>query len=203
MKLIQLSPLLFSAALAFSGCAAFGVPETSDPFVKLAQANYLEHAQARPAGAAILMRQAKAICEKRADDYCLAETLKAYGRFMTSGGFNDAKWKATYAQSAYYLDNTVTIDNRMQKGIDYRSRAREIFLKGKKFSEVVNMDHDIASVYWHLGANGDACVWYDRSLEDYSTMIADDPNVPMHFPANFATYQDYVASLKNKLACGK
>jgi hypothetical protein len=38
-------------------------------------------------------------------------------------------------------------------------------------------------------------------LEDYQPMIAANPNVPMHFPNEFATYRDYISSLKKKLGC--
>lgn len=128
--------------------------------------------------------------------------FKSYGRFLNSPGFDNERWAAPYTKGAgKFLDPTVTLDNRRQKAIEYEIQARELLLKSKDYTEVVNVDNDIAASYWHLGDAAQACSWYNRSLEDYPAMIAANPNVPRHFPKEFPTYQDYVGSLKKRLGC--
>ena len=199
---LSLGLLLYSVVFFLAGCAAFGVRESNDPMVKLDQAHYLEYQESRPLAADKMIHQAKAICEERKDDKCLGMVFKSYGRFLNSPGFDNERWAAPYIKGAgKFLDPTVTLGNRRQKAIEYETRARELLLKSKDYTEVVNVDNDIAVTYRHLNDSAQACWWYNRALEDYPAMIAADPNVPMHLPKEFPTYQDYVTSLKKSLGC--
>lgn len=203
MRLDSTSGLVLVSSVVFlAGCAAFGVPESNDPMVKLDQAHYLEYQESRPLAADRLIQQARAICEERKDDKCLGMVFKSYGRFLNSPGFDNERWAAPYTKGmGNFLDPTVTLSNRRQKAIEYEIQARELLLKSNDYTEVVNVDNDIAASYWRLSDSTQACLWYDRSLEDYSAMIAADPNVPRHFPKEFSTYRDYVDSLKKQLGC--
>jgi hypothetical protein len=192
-----------AALFGISGCAALFVPESNDPLVKLEQAHDLDYHRNRPLTADRLIHQAMAICEERKDDNCLGLTLMRYGQFLVSPGFEDEHWAAPYTQGAErFLDSTVTLENRKLKAIEYITRARELFLKEKVYSNVLNADLKLSDTYIYLADKPNACIWITKSHLDFEAAIALDPNLSMHLDTTkWPTWPDFVAWRKKDLGC--
>src|SRR6267378_1202521 len=87
--------LLFLSLLGFAGCAAFGVPATTDPAGKLRDATALFDRQDRPLPAERLIREALELYQKNGDQLGVAEAYRTYGFFFRSGSVG-GKWSKFY-----------------------------------------------------------------------------------------------------------
>ena len=134
--------LLFSL-LAFTGCAAIGVPATSDPAGKLRDATALFDRQDRPLPAERLIREALEIYQKNDDQLGVAEAYRTYGFFFRSASIN-GKWSKFYRDNGF-LDRSATFDARYIKSIEYFEMARAIYSAHQRFDALTNVDLNTGS----------------------------------------------------------
>jgi tetratricopeptide (TPR) repeat protein len=169
-----------------SGCAAFGVPYTSDPYEKLGLAKELFNRQGRPLPAERLIREAIEICNKTNDSKCQAEAYFAYSSFFKSPSVE--KWRKNYQRNGF-MDETATFETRLAKSEEYFNKAislnPEIYLNrgiayydnGQLELAFSDFDKTIALApksewaYVNRGAIYDERGQYDQAIADYDKAI--------------------------------
>src|SRR5438094_2651181 len=104
---------LLLSLLAFAGCAAFGVPATSDPAGKLRDATALFDRQDRPLPAERLIREALEVYQRNGDQLGVAEAYRTYGFFFRARSVG-GKWSKFYRDNGF-LDRSETFDTRYMK----------------------------------------------------------------------------------------
>jgi len=128
--------LLFSIILIWlSGCAAMGVPYTSDPIEKLKWACGLFDYAERPLPAESLIREAIEICQKTNDSECLAQAYLTYGLFFRSLSLTGI-YKNHYKKNGFW-EKTATYETRFAKSDEYFEKALALKPKNPKISEII------------------------------------------------------------------
>lgn len=188
--------------LLLVGCAAMGVVESSDPQVKLNDAEYLYRNYDRPLPAEKLIFEAIEIYQKQGNSRGLGNAHRAYGDLLLSGSM--AKW----GKKMHYHDKSVTYDNRIAKSSEYFTKALEYYqasekqpLEAKQFDNLTNLYFNMGWSYFRLNELKKSCSFYDKSLEAYAENIRRDPTAKPIAPSNFASYPDLVASEKKRASC--
>src|SRR5581483_10318106 len=100
----------FLATLFMTGCAAVGVISSSDPLVKLNDAEALISMR-RPVPAERLIREALDIYQQRGDAHGLAAAHRQYADLLISGAV--VKNEVVYRRSGFQ-DKSVTYDTRLE-----------------------------------------------------------------------------------------
>jgi hypothetical protein len=111
-----------------SGCLAVGVPYTSDPNQKLADASWLIH-KSRPLPAERLIFEALETFKANGDKRGMAEAYRLYGTLLREFVY---KWRD-------YYDKTVTLDNRYAKSIEYFEKVKDIYAENKANANLTNI----------------------------------------------------------------
>jgi lipoprotein NlpI len=169
-----------------SGCAAVGIPSTSDPYEKLGWAKELFDRQRRPLPAERLIREAIEICKKRNDVECQAEGYYTYSLFFKSPAIK--KWGKNYRRNGF-MDETASFETRLAKSEEYFNKAislnPEIYEK-RGISYYENGQFDLAFAdfdkavelapksewaYVNRGAIYNDRGQYDQAIADYDQAI--------------------------------
>jgi tetratricopeptide (TPR) repeat protein len=183
MKLVACT--LQIAALA--GCAAMGVPLTSDPREKLNWAAELFEHQNRPIPALRLIREAIDICETRKDKLCLGEAYRIYGRF--GGTAYIRKWPREYS------------DNALQKSIDNFEKSKNIFLENKLYDTLPTVYFDMGFAYKLIGNQKAACLAFDKSLDSNRENLKSTPDVKPLYAKTYEAFEAEVVAQKTEIGC--
>ena len=190
--------LLFSL-LAFAGCAAIGVPATSDPAGKLRDATALFDRQDRPLPAERLIREALEIYQKNGDQLGVAEAYRTYGFFFRSGSVG-GKWSKFYRNNGF-LERSATFDTRYTKSIEYFEMARAIFSAHQRFDALTNVDLNIGFTFELMGDRQAACQAFDRSRQDNTELLRRKPGTRIELPQGVATYEQFLAPHRQRAGC--
>lgn len=164
-------PAIVLLIFILNGCAAVGVPTTSDPYEKLAWSQELLYRQDRPLPAERLIIEAIEICTEKKDTDCSAEAYSTYGAFLESSSVK--KRKKRY-QKGGFLDKTVKYEDRLSKAIEYYNK-----------SIAIKPD---ATVYYFLGLSYFDKGQYDRAIADLDKAIDLKPNYEGAFAARANAY---------------
>jgi len=135
--------------LAFAGCAAFGVPATSDSAGKLRDATALFDRQDRPLPAERLIREALEVYQRNGDQLGVAEAYRTYGFFFRARSVG-GKWSKFYRDNGF-LDRSATFDTRYMKSIEYFEMARAIFSAHQRFDALTNVDLNMGFTFELMG----------------------------------------------------
>ena len=182
-----------------TGCAAMGVPVTSDPKEKLGWAYNLYETQNRPLPAERLIQEARDIYQSKNDELGLAETYRQYAFFLESRTVGN--WEPHYRKDGF-LDKSVKFDARYEKAVEYFQKARDIYAKNAKYDALTNVDLAMGNAYLsYIGDENKACQHYDQSLVDYQEFKKQNPNVKINLPDGFGSYEDYIVAVKKKAKC--
>ena len=189
--------LLFSI-LAFAGCAAFGVPATSDPAGKLRDATALFDRQDRPLPAERLIREAIEVYQKNGDQLGVAEAYRTYGFFFRSRSVG-GKWSKFYRDNGF-LDRSATFDARYIKSIEYFEMARAIYSAHQRFDALTNVDLNMGFTFELMGDRQAACQAFDRSRQDHTEMLRRNPDAKIELQG-FSTYEQFLAPHRQRAGC--
>jgi tetratricopeptide (TPR) repeat protein len=222
-------PAIILLIFLLNGCAAVGVPTTSDPLEKLVWSQELLYRQDRPLPAERLIIEAIEIYTEEKDTECSAEAYSTYGSFLVSSSVKKRKKKY---QKRGFLDKTVTYEERLSKAIEYYDKSIALkpdstvyhllgltyFDKGQYNQTIVNLDKAIdlkpnyedafatrANAYNNMGQ-------YDQAFADYDKVISLNPNNSLNYNNRGSAYSkigqydraiadfDKAISIKSKFA---
>lgn len=182
--------------IVISGCAAMGVPLTSNPQTKIKYAYSLMHEQNRPLPAEPLIWEAIDIYKKRKDNYGLAHAYRAYGYFLISKAVKNWGYRE-------FEDKTVTFDNRYDKAIEYWNKALELFGAENNYDAISNIYFEIGRVYYFNYYNKDkACDYFSKSLEAHKRFVKDNPSQKIILPEGVNSFEEYIQKAKEEIKCG-
>jgi len=184
--------------LLLTGCAGVGVVATSDPRVKLSDAEYLCFHEDRPVMADKLIFEAIQICKDKSDQACLAQGYRAYGFFFKSACVEH--WEKIYRKYGFN-DKSASYDDRFSKSVEYFEKSRQIFVQLEDFGMVTNVDLNTGYAYMLMGKKNLACRAFDKSVVSSREAIRRHPDLPMNLPKGYSSYDEFIASVKNREGC--
>ncbi len=190
--------LIFVMSSILAGCAAVGVPTTSDPIEKLKWASDLYDHQGRPLPAEGLIKEAIDICAKQNDQSCLGKANFEYGFFFRSPSIRDNE--EIYRKHGF-LDKTATFDNRLTKSKEYFQKSVEHYLNTTEYDSLTSAYLNLGFAYYFLGEHQNECEPYIKSLEYNARNIAANPNAHVVTPAGFATFSEYIKAQQQRAGC--
>lgn len=188
----------FSISCLLQACAGVGIVASSDPQVKLNDARHLFTFQDRPLPAERLIREAIEICEKNADQDCLAEAYLAYGYFFRSDAVQS--WEKVYRRDGF-LDRTVSFDDRFEKSKEYIEKAKPLIEKSKAYDVQTNAYLNFGAEYERQGKQSEACDMYAKSLVANKKNLETNPKANVVLPKGYSTYADYLATHQKRAGC--
>jgi tetratricopeptide (TPR) repeat protein len=189
--------LLILAIIILGGCAAVGVPSTSDPIEKLKWADEL-YSRGRPFPAEKLINEAIIICKENNNSECLGKAYLSYGFFLRSPSIKENQ--STYKEYGF-LNKDITFDNRLVKSKEYFDKAITEYLKTKRYDYLTNAYLNLGFAYYFLGEHKSECEPYRISLEYNQKNIKMNPNKKISLPKGFSTYEDYIAVQQKRAGC--
>jgi tetratricopeptide (TPR) repeat protein len=189
--------LLILAIIILGGCAAVGVPSTSDPIEKLKWADEL-YSRGRPFPAEKLINEAIIICKENNNSECLGKAYLSYGFFLRSSSIKENQ--STYKKYGF-LNKDITFDNRLVKSKEYFEKAITEYLKTKRYDYLTNAYLNLGFAYYFLGEHKSECEPYRISLEYNQKNIKMNPNKKISLPKGFSTYEDYIAVQQKRAGC--
>lgn len=196
-KLKSRDIVILGTLIFILGCAAMGVPLTTNPQIKIRYAYSLIHEQNRPFPAESLIWEAIEIYKVRGDNYGLAQAYRAYGYFLISGAVSNWGYRS-------FKDKTVTFDNRLDKAIGYWNKAVELFEKVNNYDAVSNMYFEIGNLYYvNYGNKNKACDCFSKSIEAHKRFTKDNPCQKIILPEGVNSFEEYIQKSKEKVGCGK
>jgi tetratricopeptide (TPR) repeat protein len=199
MKPMFKSLTLLTCVSILLGCAAAGVPSSSDPKTKLAWATVLLEEQDRPLPAERLIQEAIEIYKAKNDEIGLAEGYRKYGIFFRSASVK--RYEDVYRRDGF-LDKTVTFDQRFDKAIEYFGKSRDIYAKAQTSDDLVsNVDLNMALAYRAKGDSKHACKALDSSLAYNLKFKAANPDTNIKGAGNNQSFEDVIAEQKKYAKC--
>jgi tetratricopeptide (TPR) repeat protein len=192
----------FASALflgvVMSGCAAMGVPETTDADKKIRQAYMLFDEQQRPLPAERLIREAIGIYQDKNNELGLAEAYRAYGFFFRSTALE--KWH-NYYESNGFMEEGATFANRHAKSIAYFEKSAVILEKHNKHAALTNVRLNMGFTYEFASQPQKACEEYKKSIISNRRHMKENPGATLSLPKGFTSYEEYVNPFLERLKC--
>jgi tetratricopeptide (TPR) repeat protein len=179
----------FAAGLLVAGCAAMFVPETDDPAEKLKWAELLYHEQERPLPAEKLIWEALEIYRDRGDRLGVAEAYRQYAFFLRAP--NVGRYADLYRDKGF-MDPSVTLDNRLEKSLEYLETALAIYETEGAYRSLVNIHFAIAINHHVLGREREACSALDDSLASYREAVERDPEGAVILPNGYVGWEEVI-----------
>jgi tetratricopeptide (TPR) repeat protein len=185
-------------ALLLTACAAFMVPETSDPAKKLGWARELIENQNRPIPAERLIVEAVGIYQQQQNELGLAEAYRMYGLFFKSravGNFEE------YYQKNGFNDKTASYGARYQKAIEYFDKARVLLEKNDDVRWITNVHVQKAFAYELMNNIGAACDAYDAALKSHHAAQRSHPDLVTLGFKGLSNFEQEMVERKKRLGC--
>ena len=186
--------------IALAGCAAMGVPETSDPDKKVGHAYMLFDQQQRPLPAERLIREAITLYQEKNNALGLAEAYRAYGFFFRSSAIE--KLHKHYELNGF-MENEATYANRYDKSIEYFERSAAILEEHQKNDTLTNVHLNMGFTHELAKQPEKACAEYSKSIVSNQMHSKNNPNASLTLPQGFSSYEAYVNSIMERLKCRK
>jgi hypothetical protein len=196
MTLKTLSTIAF--ALVMAGCSAMLVPSTDDPKEKLAWADALIEDQNRPIPAEKLIREAIQIYKDKNDVEGLANGYRRYGVFYRSAAVTRME---SYYRTTGFLEKGVTFDQRFDKAIEYLTLSRNLFSAQNSYSDLSNVDINLAWSYESKGIKKDACLALSASLGNHEKFSKSDPTRKVYLIKGYSSFSDLIDKERKRLGC--
>lgn len=190
--------LLILLAFILGGCAAVGVPTTSNPIEKLQWAKELYSNQGRPLPAEKLINEAIVICKQDKDSECLGKAYLIYGDFLRSPSIRNMH--INYKKHGF-LNSNITFENRLIKSKEYFEKAIPEFLKTKQYDLLTTVYLNIGFAHYLLKDSKSECEAYKVSIKYNTKNLENNPNVDISLPKGFSTYKEYVKTHQKRAGC--
>lgn len=197
--------LLLASVSVLSSCAGFGVVESSDPGVKLSDAQILYSEQQRPLIAERLIRQAIGIYQERGDSLGLGHAHRTYAQLLRSPSI--VKWQKFYRENGFQ-DKSVTFENRYDKSKEYFAKALEYYKKAEtqfretsQFDALTNVYYNMSYSYQMIDDRANSCHALDQSVEANAENVRRNPNAKVLIPNGYTSFTEVAASAKKRAGC--
>jgi tetratricopeptide (TPR) repeat protein len=178
--------------LSLLGCAAIGVPATSDPDRKLAQA-YQLMAIERFVPAERLIQETLDIYTKQGNEIGMAEAYHTFGNFY--------KNEIYHTKFARFYKSLGTYDGTYMRSIDNFSTARALFEKNENYAGVTKCLIGLGNAYSLRAEKDKACVSYDDALGFYNKAKQKDPSVRLPILTKYRDAEELINAFKQSEGC--
>jgi tetratricopeptide (TPR) repeat protein len=206
MKAISAEILTFIVLPLLSACAGVGIVSTSDPLIKLNDAEVLFTQKNRPVPAEKLIQEAIAIYQDQNNAHGLGNAYREYGDLLKSSAV--ARWEATYRRAGGFLDKSITFDNRQSRAAEFYRKALTYYeaaeleeKAAERYDALTNTYFNMAWAHRELGETSDACVALDHTIGAYEANMRRNPDAKPVFGRGFHTLREEVAAAKQGLGC--
>lgn len=186
-------PLIFLLAF-LTGCAAAGVPYTSDPAKKISYAYWLFDDKLRPLPAEKLIIDSIEIYKERNDNAGLAVARTAYAIFLRS--YAVEKYQGRYIKQGF-IDKSITYDTRHEKSIEYLELSKDYYQSQEKYGDLTNAYLHMGFTYAVAGENTKACNVLKESISANKIFTEENPEISINL-GGFETYKDYIVDVINR-----
>jgi tetratricopeptide (TPR) repeat protein len=199
MKNVRNSMMATLMIAILSGCAAMGVPATSDPARKLGDANALLELQ-RPFPAEKLIIESIQIYKEQNNEKGLAEAYRAYGTFFRSTAVGESPWRKSYEERGF-LDKSAKFESRYSKSIEYYMLADNIYERLDFLERRSNVHLNMGITYELAGDLPSACKAYSESLRFNTAALQKDPTIIIFVPPPYKTFAEGLAPFLKRAQC--
>jgi tetratricopeptide (TPR) repeat protein len=204
---MKMTELAIGLSVVFlPSCAGVGIVASSDPLVKLNDAEYLFTHDNRPVPAESLILEAMAIYRKRDEPHGLGNANREYGDFLKSQAV--ANWEKAYSRNGFF-DRSVTFGNRLEKASEHYTKALEYYriaetreIAAGEYDHLTNVYYNMGWSHLALGAKEEACTDFGRALQAYAENMQRNPGVQPQ-GSKFGTVSETVAAAKQRAGCGE
>jgi len=179
--------LLPSITLMISGCSAFGVPYTSDPYTKIDYGYTLVN-QGRALPAEKLAKEALKEFHETGNTRGIAEAHVFLGQFYKS---------PTYRSYAPFYKKHDEYDPGNGKAISHILRAVELYKELNNYTQVAKAKFALASAY----LNNDrlkACEIFDETVMAYKKDKIENPEETFKYNQYYGNFEALVEAFKGK-----
>ncbi|MDE2184581.1 MAG: hypothetical protein KGJ78_16295 [Alphaproteobacteria bacterium] len=190
-------PLIIILVLPIVGCEGVGVVASSDPYVKLAQADDLLNHEGRVMQASRQLDEAIPIFEQKGDKAGLAKAYRLYGILARVGGTKDDPvilWlhrDEPIHPVAEELDNS---DGYLKKALLLAKETNQLYL-------VANIEFLLGNNEVLRGKPLLACPYYDRTITDFAEAKKAQPKTELEAMPGVATPEQGFALAKKQAGC--
>ncbi len=196
--------MLVLATALLGACSGVGIVASSDPLVKLNDAEELFRRQDRPLAAERLILEAMEIYRMQGNARGLGNANREYADLLRSTAVS-GKWQKHY-QDHGFLDRSVTYENRLEKSTQYYEKALAHYTDAEKKARPSEQWDDLSNLYFNmawtaaqLGHIAQSCAHYDQSLWAYGQNIARHPDAKPYAGAH--SFADMIKASKKRLGC--
>jgi hypothetical protein len=188
--------------LVLSGCAGFGIVASSDPDVKLRDADYLIYKSNRPLPAERLISEAIEIYQKQNNSLGLGAAYRDYADLLTSPSL--AKWGF---KNMNFQDKSVTFDNRIamsglyyKKSIEAYQAATSLEIEAERFDVLSNIYLNMARISYDPKDISKSCDFFNKSFDAYTENIRRNPTAKV-IVVGFNSFPELIATRKKNVGC--
>ncbi len=190
--------IIILLAILVAGCAAMGVPYTTDPKKKLSYAVMLYDEQQRPLPAERLIRESIDIFKSENNEKGLAQAYRVYGFFFRSAAIKS--WHRYYKRNGF-MEDGASFANRYDKSIEYFEKSEAIFKKHNIYDALTNVYLHKGFTYEFAKKNKEACEEYKKSIVSHQNDMKTNPGVSVTLPEGFNSYGEYIGKHMQRLGC--
>jgi tetratricopeptide (TPR) repeat protein len=174
------------------GCSAVGVMASSDPRVKVDQAEEMQR-QGRFFRAKQLLDEAAEIVQKQGDETATAEVYRGYGLFYRDGGSGDTILALP--------GQTAASPGGLAKAQDYFTQAAALFEKQMVYDRLSNVHFLMAQVYYRMNDKAKSCKSLDDSLAANQQAMAASPGRKVELAPGITSFEQGIARAKSEIGC--
>ena len=87
------------------------------------------------------------------------------------------------------------------EALEFYSLAEKDLLQNKKYDLLTNLYFNMAWSSYKVGKVGNACKYYDKTLNAYENNIKLNPNSKPFIPSGYGSFQEYLGSRKKGMKC--
>ncbi len=197
VNLAKFSLLVFIATL-LAGCAGMGVVQSNDPGKNLAKGRSLLVSPARAVPAEKLIWGAMTALRATKNTEGQADAYLAYAEFLTSPALSKSE---NYFRAHGFLDKSVTVENRLQKSVEYLDKATPLFFEAKRFDALTDASTLRGVALMAQGKREDACASFDQGVSFHDEQLRRQPAVKASVPEGYGSWREYVAGLQKRAGC--
>jgi tetratricopeptide (TPR) repeat protein len=182
-----------AAVLLLTGCSGVGIIASSDPRVKVGQAEEMQR-QGRYGRAKQLLDEANAIVQQQGDERGMAEVYRGYGLFYRDGGEDDMILVRPGVQLPLTAAGSV-------KAQEYFTRSAALFEKLKIYDRLSNVHFLMAQVFYRMNDKPAACKALDESLAANRQAVAAHPDQKIALMPGIDSFDAGIARAKSEVGC--
>lgn len=162
---------VFVLVALLAGCAAVGVPYTSDPYEKLHWASGLVHRGARPFPAQDLIREAHSIFTARGDELGIAAVDRVFASFLASPVLGHPYYEDWFRRHGFW-DKSTRWEDRYPGAIAYYMRALAIYERHGRMDWITYVYVNVAETHIAFADFSSACRALSASEQSYGRTTA-------------------------------